>query len=351
MPTRLDVILLDRGETKATLAEPPDDLPDDVRIHPAPVAADQGLNRVFQLGEGEFLLLWGAAEPLSAAQIKHFVSLLPAHPHAAIWLFARPGAPWSLSHWTWFPPRLASLLASPTRDAEVLFRRESQDVVGAFRNVSDPLWDWLIRMIAAQQEVVAAGEFAPPQERSLPGHQPELVPGRPTAERNWLHDHLAAVELFELAPHLISRADAIALKAGLLQWHDYLDESHELSQSIEGKGQHRSGDYWHAIMHRREEDYSNSKYWLRRVGRHPIFPELASYAAQLLAAGNDPRLEEWRRRLIGGGDWDPFAFVDLCQACRHEQGELCEVARSLQAVEMSRLLRATYRDAAAPDRR
>jgi len=57
MPTRLDVILLDRGETKATLAEPPDDLPDDVRIHPAPVAADQGLNRVFQLGEGEFLLL------------------------------------------------------------------------------------------------------------------------------------------------------------------------------------------------------------------------------------------------------------------------------------------------------
>ena len=32
------------------------------------------------------------------------------------------------------------------------------------------------------------------------------------------------------------RRDAVALKAGLCQWHGWLDESHQLSQSVEGLG-------------------------------------------------------------------------------------------------------------------
>ena len=92
--------------------------------------------------------------------------------------------------------------------------------------------------------------------------------------------------------------------AWLLQ--DELDESHEISQSIHTT----TGSYWHAIMHRREPDYSNSKYWFRRVGDHPVYDILNEEAAALCdnssatAAG-----------LIGGqGSWDPFRFVDLCES-------------------------------------
>src|SRR5687768_16030718 len=44
-----------------------------------------------------------------------------------------------------------------------------------------------------------------------------------------------------------SREDAEALVAGLWLWHDYLDESHAVSQSLHSP----TGSFWHAIMHRR----------------------------------------------------------------------------------------------------
>jgi hypothetical protein len=75
--------------------------------------------------------------------------------------------------------------------------------------------------------------------------------------------------------------------AGVWLLHD-LDESHRISQGIDTP----SGSFWHGIMHRREGDFSNAKYWFRQVGRHPVFESLAEIE----------------------GDWDPFAFVDRCQA-------------------------------------
>ncbi|SVC14658.1 uncharacterized protein METZ01_LOCUS267512, partial [marine metagenome] len=47
------------------------------------------------------------------------------------------------------------------------------------------------------------------------------------------------------------------VKSGLLLWNDALDSSHKIVQNIGTK----TGNYWHAIMHRRENDYSNAKYW------------------------------------------------------------------------------------------
>lgn len=52
-----------------------------------------------------------------------------------------------------------------------------------------------------------------------------------------------------------------------------LDRSHQISQSIETP----SGSYWHGIMHRREGDFSNSKYWFRRAGNHPTYRVLAEH--------------------------------------------------------------------------
>src|SRR5690348_16418541 len=51
-----------------------------------------------------------------------------------------------------------------------------------------------------------------------------------------------------------SEDDAKAMLAGLWLWHDWLDESHRISQSLSSA----TGSFWHAIMHRREGDFSNS---------------------------------------------------------------------------------------------
>ena len=51
------------------------------------------------------------------------------------------------------------------------------------------------------------------------------------------------------------------LRAGALWLYGFLDESHSIAQGIDSA----EGSYWHALMHRSEGDFSNSKYWYRRV--------------------------------------------------------------------------------------
>ncbi len=83
----------------------------------------------------------------------------------------------------------------------------------------------------------------------------------------------------QVVDHLLARCCI----AGLWLLHDFLDESHAISQQIPTS----TGSYWHAIMHRREGDFSNAKYWFRRVADHPIFEPLCTGAAAL--AQGDPR--------------------------------------------------------------
>jgi len=77
---------------------------------------------------------------------------------------------------------------------------------------------------------------------------------------------------------------AQACLAGLRLLANDLDASHRISQEIATP----EGSFWHAIMHRREGDFGNAKYWFRRVGRHPVLESLAV---------------------------DPFRFVDQVEQC------------------------------------
>jgi hypothetical protein len=131
---------------------------------------------------------------------------------------------------------------------------------------------------------------------------------------------------------------AKACLAGVWLLNDFLDESHRISQSIGTT----TGSYWHGIMHRREPDYSNSKYWFHRVGRHPVFEPLGAESRRL---ARDADLDEHARFLIEQSGWDPFRFVDLCQAAEQGQSAGGPLCREIQQRECELLFDYSYRQA------
>jgi len=142
----------------------------------------------------------------------------------------------------------------------------------------------------------------------------------------------ARVLLQSLAPDQLlnqftsSRIDGRAMLSGLWLWHDFLTESHELSQQINTP----NGAYWHAIMHRREGDFSNSKYWLARCANHPIHPTLAVKADDVI---RPYPADKSIFRLTSQG-WDGPAFVDLVEQVHHSPSDpRHRVAVALQQLE------------------
>jgi hypothetical protein len=165
-----------------------------------------------------------------------------------------------------------------------------------------------------------------------------LGPGKPKAARRTALEALAPETIVE--PHaLVDRTMAQCCLAGLWLRHDFLDESHAISQQIKTP----SGSYWHAIMHRREPDFGNSKYWFHRVGPHPVFEPLCAAARELAI---DSRAGKATGALARQSQWDPFEFVDLCQRATDESSPLYSLCQQIQQREWE-LLFAYCHDRAA----
>ena len=110
-----------------------------------------------------------------------------------------------------------------------------------------------------------------------------LVPTAPgPAEAVRLVSEISAEAV--LAPHP-------PLVAGLWLYVDELDKSHVISQELKDK----TGSFWHGIMHRREGDFWNAKYWFDRCGAHAAMMPLR--------------------------DYDPFVFVDKVEAAHRDRSE------------------------------
>jgi len=108
--------------------------------------------------------------------------------------------------------------------------------------------------------------------------------------------------------------------SGLWLYFSCYDESHTLSQDI-GSAE---GSFWHGILHRQEPDPGNAAYWFRRVGSHPTFPAIRDAAENLGTEG----------LFSVAGTWDPFAFIDFCEAARRKPGSPAEsLALRIQLAE------------------
>jgi len=151
---------------------------------------------------------------------------------------------------------------------------------------------------------------------------------RGTPEAAALLKQLAPKDLF--TSPLRSAEDAKAALSGLWLYHDFLDESHSISQELPSA----TGSLWHAILHRREGDFSNAKYWYARCRHHPAYPAIASAGAAALRASHAaPTLESLVR-----GEWDPDGFVDVVRAIHTKTADpLYAAAVELQRAEWNAL--------------
>jgi hypothetical protein len=140
---------------------------------------------------------------------------------------------------------------------------------------------------------------------------PRLAPLGPGKPDESLRSKLQALDMDPL------------FRAGLWLYFDFLDESHEISQVIETP----DGSYWHAIMHRREPDADNSKYWWRRVGKHPVLDLLREHAPA-----------------VGYAFTTPAAFVDDCDRVRDTGSDEEKIAERVQLLEWQLLFDWCYRN-------
>ena len=111
------------------------------------------------------------------------------------------------------------------------------------------------------------------------------------------------VRLSHLPSDLAPRRQA-ECESGLWLLAGDIHRSHDISQDLPSA----EGSFLHGIMHRREGDFGNSKYWFRKVGKHPLFQQIADETGAIYN--------------------DPFDFVDHCSA--GESRSQCEEAQWIE---------------------
>ena len=163
---------------------------------------------------------------------------------------------------------------------------------------------------------VCPAAVAEPLRRRAPGRLDAFGDQAPRRRRPTARAHRRSAKPEALRPRGARAAPA---------WRycfDFLDESHQISQE---DGGNPDRGCWHAIMHRREPDAANSKYWWRRVGKHPVLDQLRDRAPE-----------------VGFAFTTPEAFVDVCERVRDTGNAEEAVAKRVQQLEWDLLFAWCY---------
>lgn len=177
-------------------------------------------------------------------------------------------------------------------------------------------------------------------ERVTLGPAPALWPPY-NAEHDLAHE-LLAISPEQLFDEPITQPDLAACTvAGLLLFADCLAESHHISQSIASS----TGSYWHAIMHRREPDYSNARYWFNRVGQHEAFSKVYTESLHALDQLETAESDKLKAQIGAWGQWNPEGFIELCELAYTKNAGHRPALEAVQKAEMTTLLKWCHENA------
>jgi hypothetical protein len=168
-----------------------------------------------------------------------------------------------------------------------------------------------------------------------------------TPEHVWhpkLDEEIAELSLAEVAgdrPEGLH--SAIAWKAMLHLYNDSIDRAHELVQPIDTP----TGSALHGIVHRREGDYENAKYWFRRTGDHPAWHGLVAKVCERMKywsqSGDlpDQTIGQAIQTIAANGVWNPYAFVDAVSLVerRVDGNGARAILEEIQLMEMAAFLK------------
>lgn len=141
-----------------------------------------------------------------------------------------------------------------------------------------------------------------------------LVRGKPIEEGR------KAIEALSEKEAGVAKSQSLPLlQAALYLCFDCFDEAHNIANDHEGTV---AGNWIHAILHRREPDASNSKYWYARVNLPAkVFSTIGEEVLWLLKNTSDHELESLLKKMEKSKSWEPAAFVDLCDKYREKDSK------------------------------
>ncbi|TWT47356.1 hypothetical protein [Botrimarina hoheduenensis] len=115
--------------------------------------------------------------------------------------------------------------------------------------------------------------------------------------------------------------------AGLWLLYNDLERAHVLCQEVPTA----TGSFWHGVVHRREGDFDNARYWFTRAASHPAIRSIAeAVAADATARDAFPN------------DWTPAAMVTACERLASGDTALEKAVVSAQRAEWHQLFKWTF---------
>jgi hypothetical protein len=157
-----------------------------------------------------------------------------------------------------------------------------------------------------------------------------LRPSEPLNRELSRRIQMAADDLLSGGKKIGNPAAFALVRGGALYGLDALDEAHAIFQNAPGD----SGSYWHGMVHRREGDFDNARYWFRSAGALPIFNRMQQEA------------REWSRDMAKQTTWDPYLLTGQCEQVRFGAEGLSAELAALQRVEFEVLFDYCWRESA-----